>query len=229
MELLTNVQPRIFATLHPSKVVDLFKLGDGTPPKAGIRTAEVVSGFYSFLGFTRLTVEGVIRRAISQGVEKRVLGYTTGTPKLGDDGHYQIDRSKVAYDQFLAEDEVDLQSGFLIFPAALPLVATPSISPDPQPPDSGSTPPDTGPDAGARVGSGGGSSPPTGIVPQKLVELAFNADRNQLFTAWNALANLADLAGEIKITIRASSDIGFDRTKLENGVLEPLREAKLIE
>jgi hypothetical protein len=61
------------------------------------------------------------------------------------------------------------------------------------------------------------------------VELAFNADRNQLFTAWNALANLADLAGKINVTVRASSDAGFDQNKLENGVLEPLKEMGLIQ
>ncbi|HEV2546524.1 MAG TPA: cytochrome ubiquinol oxidase subunit I [Stellaceae bacterium] len=66
-------------------------------------------------------------------------------------------------------------------------------------------------------------------VPQRTVELTFSADRDQLFTAWKALANLADLAGKINVTVRASSDGGFDRNKLENGVLEPLRETNLIE
>jgi len=233
MELLTNVQPRVFATLNPSKIVDLFKLGEGAPPKLGIRTAEVVTGFYSFLGFTRLMAESVIRKAISQGVEKRVFGYTTGTPKLGDDGHYQIDRAKIAYDRALAEDEVDLQSGFLTLPAALPVVAVPPPGPGAQPPGSGPTPPGTGPGAGwsphlPGEGEGHGPQTPT-AVPQQAVELAFSADRNQLFTAWNALANLADLAGKVSVTVRASSEGGFDPVKLENGVLEPLRETKLIE
>jgi hypothetical protein len=37
------------------------------------------------------------------------------------------------------------------------------------------------------------------------------------------------LAGTINVTVRASSEAGFDEGKLENGVLEPLRETKLIE
>jgi hypothetical protein len=61
------------------------------------------------------------------------------------------------------------------------------------------------------------------------VEIAFSADRNQLYTAWNALANLADLAGKVSVTVKAESANGFDKTKLQNGVLEPLREADLIE
>jgi hypothetical protein len=61
------------------------------------------------------------------------------------------------------------------------------------------------------------------------VELTFTADRNQLFTAWNAIANLADMAGKVKVTVHAESEKGFDKSKLQNGVLEPLREADLIE
>jgi hypothetical protein len=50
-----------------------------------------------------------------------------------------------------------------------------------------------------------------------------------LFTAWNAIANLAYLVGKVKVTIRAESEKGFDKSKLNNGELEPLREADLIE
>jgi hypothetical protein len=74
-----------------------------------------------------------------------------------------------------------------------------------------------------------GKSPCACVQPDKAVELTFVADRNQLFTAWNAIANLADLAGEVKVTIRAESEKGFDKAKLQNGVMEPLREADLIE
>ena len=71
---------------------------------------------------------------------------------------------------------------------------------------------------------------PCACVPlDKVVELTFDADRNQLFTAWNAIANLADLAGKVRVTIRAESETGFDKGKLQNGVMEPLREADLIE
>jgi hypothetical protein len=229
VELLTHVQPRLFGTLNPSKIVELFKLGEGSPPRVGIRAAEVVSGFYSFLGFTRLNSDDAIRKTIAHGVEKRLFGYTTGSPILGGDGRYQIDRSKVVYDRPLAVDEVDLQSGFLIVPAALPVVAA-------QPPGTGPTP--SGLAEGDRMSTGPVSGPQShaGEVPrppdaglQHFVELAFSADRNQLFTAWNAVANLADMAGKVSVTVHASSDPGFDQSKLDNGVLEPLRETKLIE
>jgi hypothetical protein len=45
----------------------------------------------------------------------------------------------------------------------------------------------------------------------RTVEINFSADRNQLFSAWNAIANLADLAGKVNVTVRADSAEGFDR------------------
>ena len=38
-----------------------------------------------------------------------------------------------------------------------------------------------------------------------------------------------DMAGHVKVTIHAESAAGFDKSKLNNGVMEPLREADLIE
>jgi hypothetical protein len=229
MELITNVQPKVFGTLTPSKVVDLFKLGDavgeGTPPRFGIRTADVVSGFYSFLGFPRLTSETVIRRTVAQGVEKRLFGYTTGAPNLGADGKFQIDPAKIAFDRSITDDEVDLQAGFLIMPAVLPLPApqTTTQTGSPQPAEPSAAPAMN--DPATPTPRPGSPTPPQ----QRTVEFAFSADRNQLFTAWNALANLADLAGRVTISVHADSEAGFDQSKLENGVLEPLRETKLID
>ena len=45
----------------------------------------------------------------------------------------------------------------------------------------------------------------------KSVEITFSADRNQLFSAGNAIANLADLAGKVNVTVRADSAEGFDK------------------
>jgi hypothetical protein len=52
---------------------------------------------------------------------------------------------------------------------------------------------------------------------------------SSLFAAWNAVANLADIAGKVSVSVRAEAEKGFDRGKLQNGVIEPLREANLIE
>lgn len=95
--------------------------------------------------------------------------------------------------------------------------------------------PGPGPESGLGPGHGPEEVPPEPIPTEpaaagrKLVELAFSADRDQLYTAWNALANLADMAGEVSVSVQAESEEGFDPGKLENGVMEPLREADLIE
>ena len=58
---------------------------------------------------------------------------------------------------------------------------------------------------------------------------SFTADRDAMFGAWNALANLADLAGEVTISATAIADDALDKGNRENGVLEPLRELGLID
>ena len=45
----------------------------------------------------------------------------------------------------------------------------------------------------------------------------------------DAVANLADMAGKVAVTVKAENPDGFDKAKLQNGVIEPLREANLIE
>ncbi len=231
LELLTQVQKRVFDTVTPGKVVEFFKLGEGTPPKLGIATGEVVTGFYSFLGFTRLTSEKVVAKAIAAGVQKRLFGYIGGgAPILGDDSRYQVAPGKVRFDTQVAEDEIDLESGFIMVPQALPQPAPPPpiagggdgtgltpLGPGPVPP--GPTPPGPTPP---------GPTPPPG-APQTSVELTFTGDRDQLFGAWNAMANLAEMAGQVTVTVKAEKPDGFDKGKLNNGVLEPLREADLIE
>jgi hypothetical protein len=231
IELIKDVQPRVFSTVTPGKIIELFQLGDGAPPKLGCRTQDIVDGFYSFLGFTRLFSSAVIRKAVARGVQEGAFGYMAGPPpQIGPDGKYQVPLAKIRLGVALAEDEIDLDSGFVIMPQAIPL---------PAPPPTGQ--PIEGPPLETISGGNGEeSSPPPPVLPgmpipapaaapQQIVELSFSADRNQLFNAWNAVANLADLAGKVSVTLRAQSEKGFDRGKLQNGVIEPLREADLIE
>ncbi|MBI4329820.1 MAG: DUF499 domain-containing protein [Chloroflexi bacterium] len=225
LELVTSVQPRVFGSLTPTKIADLFRLGEGEPPTLGIRTRDIVDGFYSFLGFTRLTNSAAIRKAIARGVQEEAFGYVVNpAPDLGANGKYQVPLPKVRFGTAVSEDEVDLESGFLMMPQAIPEAAP---KPEPQPPT---------PVPGGGPAPGPGPIPPGPIPPsppkptvERAVELTFTADRDQLYVAWNALANLADLAGCVRVTVHAESEEGFDQSKLRNGVFEPLREADLIE
>lgn len=126
-----------------------------------------------------------------------------------------------------------MESGFLMLPQIIPVAAPepfPTTKPDGTQDGSGPT---VSPTDGTPTTETGPTIPGPGPTPSapaesKSVELDFEADRNQLFTAWNAIANLADLAGKVNVTVRADSDTGFDKSKLQNGVLEPLREADLL-
>jgi hypothetical protein len=226
MELLTNIQQRVFGTLAPSKIVDLFKLGEGEPPKVGIKTSDVVDGFYSFLGFTRLCRRAIVAKAIVQGItdQKRTFGYLSGpAPTIGPDGRFEVPVEKVRFGVQVGDDEIDLESGFLMLPQAIP-----------QPPPVTGSPAIGGVGAGSTPGEPG---PQPAVVPaappqagkQTAVDLSLACDRNQLYAAWGAIANLADLAGKVSVQIHAESPAGFDKGKLENGVMEPLREANLVE
>lgn len=234
MELLVDLQRRVFETVNPSKIVELFKLGEGNPPSLGIKTADVVDGFYSFLGFPRLVSSSVVRKAIAKGINEGFLGYYSGSvPALGGDGKYQVPVARVRLNAAVAEDEVDLESGFLMMPGAVPVTAPSPTTAGTEPTSVTAVGPGGGPPlvltptAGAPAG-GRGAAPTSGAPDQRIVDFNFSADRNQLFSAWNAIANLADMAGKVTVTVHADSDEGFDKGKLQNGVLEPLREADLI-
>ena len=228
MELLTTVQRKVFGSVAPGKIVELFKLGEDDSGDQGIATDRVVAGFFSFLGFPRLTSHHIVSKAIVRGVQTGLFGYTTGRPTLGDDGRYQLDWSRIAFKRYVEDDEIDLDSGFLIVPRALP-----EKPPEPTKPSNGGYPEtddtrDTGADE-VREPSDTGDVLPPPVETEQEVAFSFIANRDDLYAAWNAIANLADLAGEVSINARAKSESNFDKIKLENGVMEPLRELGLID
>jgi len=226
MELVSVVHRKVFGSVAPTKIVELFKLGEGEPPRLGVRLAEVVEGFYSFLGFTRLTSQDVVRKAIARGVKEEILGYFSGPlPDFGEDGKFRVAVDRVRIGKAVADDEIDVDTGFIMLPSSVPqpTPVTPPTSGGERPPV---TPPVMPPTSGE-----GGQPPvaPPDVETEKVVQLSFSADRNALHTAWNAAANLADMAGKVSVTLSAESEEGFDKSKLQNGVLEPLREADLLD
>ena len=226
IELLMTIQRRVFGRLAPGKIVQLFRLGDEGESQTGITTDRVQAGFFEFLGFPRLLSSRAVSKAIARGVETGLFGYTIGRPKLGEDGRYQVDRQRISFERTVADDEIDLDSGFLIVPTALP--AKPVTA-------SGQTT-DNGGESGTSAEDGSTGKAETATKsdePQetgrRIVALSFVADRKNVYGAWNALANLAELTGAVSITATATAAVGYDREMLENGVLEPLRELGLIE
>ena len=223
LELLTNVQRKVFNTLSPGRTVELFKLGSGENEQTGIAVAKVVTGFFSFLGFPRLTDADAIRRAIIRGLETGDFAYCTGEPQFGASGRYEIDWSRIAFQRRVAEDEIDLDAGFLMTPGTLPERQHGPPLPG-QPEYEIRQPPTPYVQGGADTAD---PQPPT--AGSSLRRLEFTADRDKLFSAWNALANLADMAGNVTVSLSVDEAVELDRQRLENGVLEPLRELGLID
>ena len=225
LELLTGLQRKVFETLAPGRIVELFNLGGNQGEQPGIAIAKVAAGFFSFLGFPRLTDAEAIRRAIARGVETGDFAYCTGETELGTSGRYEIDWSRIAFQRQIAEDEVDMDAGFLLTPGALPErrdLSQGPPSPDERPSEVREGPPlqPSEPDEKAPE--------PTGTAGS-LRRISFTADRDALFQAWSALANLAELAGEVTVSVSVDEAVELDQQSLENGVLEPLRELRLID
>jgi len=230
-ELITAVQPRVFATVHPNKIVELFALGTASGQTSGRSVTEIVEGFFSFPNFTRLADSAAVRKSVVRGVKEKFFGYVAGaTPPLGADGRYQVAAKNVRFDIEIADDEVDLDGGFVMIPETIPQPSPVSPSGTPSAPHS--------PAPGAATSGGGQFQEPTppqspGGAPApsqfKAVEFSFAADRNKLYAAWQALANLADLCGNVTVSVKGEPPQNIDKSKLENGVYEPLREANLID
>ena len=233
MELLTSVgTPRIHGSVIPRKIVERVRLGEslgeGEPPIMGIKASDVLESFFRDIAPPRLESAAVLRKGITRGVSEGVFAYTSGgSPSLGTDGKYQVNRAKVIIGRTLADDEIDFDSGFLMLPAAVP--ESPDVQPSMPIPDGSdifSPPPPTS------EGTGTGAGPPTGkgaAAQKSRITLVFEATREQVFKAFPAIANLADKSDGAKVRIRVegTSATGFDPSWLRNAVDEPLDEADI--
>ncbi len=230
MELLTSHgAPKVHGSVTPRKIMDRLKLGEavsaGEPARLGIRVAEIVEAFYRDIEPPRLDSATALRKAIARGVAEGTMAYMSGSvPTLASDGKFQVSRDKVILGRPVAEDEVDLESGFVMLPAAVP-EAPPVVSLPGQP------------QVGVREPQAPIVTDTTTVVKpapsvgakQQVVKLAFSATRDQVFKAFPAIANLADKSDDHKITIwvEGRSEAGYDPSWLRNAVEEPLDEANV--
>ena len=222
LELLTTVQRKVFKTLAPGRIVELLELDSTGNGQLGIAVTKVAAAFFSFIGFPRLTDENAVRGAVVRGVETGDFAYCTGEPALGAGGRYEIDWSRIAFKRRLAADELDLDAGFLMTPGALPKRQGRAGSDEPPDEVREGHPIDATYEAGEEA-------PERTTAGDALRRFGFTADRDALFAAWNALANLADLAGRVTISVSVDESVELNPHRLENSVLEPLRELGLID
>ena len=225
MELLTNFTiPRVHGSITPRKIAERVRLGEppaeGEAPRLGIRLSEVVEAFYRDIQPPRLESADVLRKAIARGVAEGVFAYTSGAiPEVGSDGKFKVSRDRVVIGTPLPEDEIDLESGFLMHPASVPSGMPKEISTIAEETSETQVPPAEKEDRHVREHPG----------RRRSVRLVFQASREQIYVAFRAIANLADASDGGKLTIRveATSADGYDPVWLRNAVEEPLDEADI--
>ena len=226
MELLTEVPPpRLFRTVTPEKIVELMRLGQGEKPVIAVGTDQIVGAFYGALDFIRVESEAALRQAIAQGVQERIFGYVGRTGQaevnqLKEKVTYLVSSEVAQIGTDLPEGKVDLRSAFIVLPQAIETELPPTPEPI-GPPPSDVTPTPTEP-GGVSVGI---TPQPPGAEPQTTVRLTMRMTRQQLYASFNAIGNLAEAAGSIRMKIEAQKLDGFDPAWLRNAVLEPLDEA----
>lgn len=235
MELLTSAgTPRVHGSVTPRKIVERVRLGEspasGEPPLLGIKASDVLESFFRDIAPPRLQSADVLRKGIARGVAERVFAYTSGgSPALGSDRKFQVSRDKVVFDRPLADDEIDLESGFIMMPEAVPEAQTTAV---PTGTGTGSQSPVVRDGPG---GSGGGTGPtppssgPEGAARKKRIAMTFEATREQVYKAFPAIVNLADKSdgAKVSITVEGTSEAGFDPSWVRNAVDEPLDEASI--
>jgi hypothetical protein len=219
LELLTIVSPpRLFTSVTSEKTIELMQLGEEEDSPLGISLAQIVEAFYSVLGFPRLENEAVIRRAIAKGVRAGTFGYVArqlDPHQIKEKGGYLVNANQARLGVDLSDDEIDMSAAFIVLPQAIEPETAPGPTPPPpllpEPPSPGPIPP--------------GPTPPEPGPTQTTVRLSMRMTRQQLYASFNAIGNLADQAGAIRLTVEAQKLDGFDPNWLRNAVLEPLDEA----
>jgi hypothetical protein len=223
MALLMCVSPpKVFATVTADKIVELMQLGAGEGAPLIASLGQVVASFYEVLGFPRVESEAVLRQAIADGVEAGTFGYVgraagVAVDRVREGSEYFVSPELVRIGARPAETQLDMSTGLIVLPEAIK-----RESPPPETPGAGDdvsiVPPDTG---------GTGVTPPPPKLPalQTAVHLRMRVNRQQIYPTTNALANLAQAAGSIQLTVEAYRPEGFEPGWLQNAVLEPLDES----
>ena len=224
-ELLSISPPRLFPMVTPERILDLMQLGTGAEPRLGVSIQAIVDAFFGTLSFPRLESSAAIRRAVAEGVQRGLFGYVgragmVDETDLFEKRTYFIDPSLVRINTDLPEIEIDEASSLIVLPQTI------------QPSEPQETPLSlpTSTDVQTPSSLEGQTQAPYITQPvtsegRQFLRISMSMTRQQLFAAWNAFKNLADLVGSIRLTIEANKPDGFDENWLRNAFYEPLDEA----
>ena len=150
--------------------------------------------------------ESVLKRAIIRGVQEGTFGYVGQAHRVKEEnGAYQIAREQVTFERTLYEDEIDLNAALLVLPQAIPAAPAATPPPSPEAPTLPTAPAPTPTPAAAPVPL---QQPGPG---EKWVQLRLDLSmtRQQVYASFNAIGNLAEKAGTIRVIVEAQLAGGF--------------------
>ena len=224
LELLIQVPPpRLFTSLTPEKLVQLISQGEH--PNLACAISKVVESFYTILSFPRLESEAVLLKAVVQGVREIKFGYAPPAAQdevkqVREQGGYLVSSDVVRIGVDIPSDQIDLSAGSLVLPQAIrrSVVVTP-------PPATAAATAPTPSVTTTSMSPTATLATETHAPHQTSVRLRMRMTRSQLYHSVQAIANLAEAAGVIQVTVEAQKLDGFDPAWLRNAVREPLDEA----
>ena len=204
----------LFDSLTADKLVALT----GLTERLALATDDVVSQFFSFLSFTRLSQPKALAAAIAAGVRAGKLGYTA-VWQADQEGVFFPNPQLVYSSQAVNEDEIDL-SGGLVLEAGYARSVLPTTEPAPPLDDPEHYPP-------AETLAVTPLAPISAHGPADSYELTISADKKQATKVFRVLVNLLERATtmSLRVQVSAEADGGFDPVWLRNAVEEPLDEA----
>jgi hypothetical protein len=214
--VLEALSHRVFHNVTVDKLVALSGLG---PEKPHVRCDELVTWFFSYFDFTKLTSSAAIADAIARGVADRRFAYVTGL-EIDGAGARVRDPQLVRDSGMLPFDEIDLGAGaYLITPEFAS-----SLKPDSGEP--GETPAVS--PVSTREGEDIVETPaPAPDESITHVALRLRLGKDGLLALNRSLSWLRERSVDldVEVTARASADeAGFDQVAFRNGVVEPLEE-----
>lgn len=222
MEYLKEVEGRVTETLKPHRLLEFL----GEQPDASRRAAiEMKTLRDYYFGSPDAPVvpvdQEVLQRAVAEGVRQGLFAYALKDRVRQESGLPRVRAGDAVLAREVPSDEIDLERGYLLLPECVE-------SPAPVPPPAGG-PPEPKPDTEPPAPGPHGSTPPEPGGPtspaHRRVSMTMRLGKTLLYKTFNPLANLAERAGTIRVTVEAEHPEGFDPVWVRNAVREPLEEA----
>lgn len=208
----------VFDTITPDRLIALTALSTDKM----IETGRIVTGFFAYLNFTRLTAAEALAAAIARGVSEGKMGYTVVWDYDGSQVNFP-NRDLIYFGRPLRTDEIDLSDALIIdaevareltYVAPVPVSPSMPVAGEPHIPEPSMASPSLP------------AAPPLQAA-RKRYQLIARADKGKIFKVFRAIQNLVEKSDRVtmQIEIMAESDTEFDQVWLRNAVEEPLDEA----